>query len=69
LLAVYRSPTANVNKFLEKLDNALFIIYNNNSEFIICGDVNINYLDSYNRGQLNALSNTYNIMGMVNFPT
>jgi hypothetical protein len=48
----------------------LSIFHTNKSEFIICGDVNINYLEiCYRRQQLDALLSTYNLIGMVNFPT
>jgi phenolic acid decarboxylase len=39
-------------------------------EFIICGDVNINYLEpSIRKTELDDMLNTYNLMGMVYFPT
>jgi exonuclease III len=70
VLAVYRSPSGNFNKFLQKLDNILRILHNNKSEFIICGDVNINYLEKCDRRQqLDALLSTYNLIGTVSFPT
>jgi exonuclease III len=70
VLAVYRSPSRNSDKFLQKLDNILNTLHNNKSEFIICGDMNINYLQNCDRKQqLNMLLSTYNLIGMVNFPT
>jgi hypothetical protein len=70
VLAIYRSPIGNFNKFLRKFDNILSIVHNNKSEFIICGDVNINYLENCDRRQqLDALLSTYNLIGTVNFPT
>jgi exonuclease III len=70
VLAVYRSPSRNFDKFLVKLDNILNTLHNNKSEFIICGDVNINYLENCNtRQQLDTLLSTYNLIGTVNFPT
>jgi hypothetical protein len=52
------------------LDIILNKLYDNNkAEFIIYGDVNINYLEnSDRRQQLDALLNTYNLIGTVNFP-
>ena len=39
-------------------------------EFVICGDININYLQNCNkRQQLDALLQTYNLTGTVSFPT
>jgi hypothetical protein len=52
------------------LDIILNKLCNNKAEFIICGDVNINYLENNDRRQqLDALLNTYNLIGTVNFPT
>jgi len=37
---------------------------------VICGDININYLENCNkRQQLDALLQTYNLTGTVSFPT
>jgi hypothetical protein len=37
---------------------------------VICGDININYLEkSIKRQQLDALLQTYNLKGTVSFPT
>jgi hypothetical protein len=70
VLTVYRSPSGNFGKFLHKLDNILNTVHNNKSEFITCGDVNINYLQNCDRRQqLDALLSTYNLKGTVNFPT
>jgi exonuclease III len=70
ILAIYRSPTGNFSNFLQKFDIILNKLYNNKVEFIICGDVNINYLEnSDRRQQLDALLNTYNLIGTVSFPT
>jgi exonuclease III len=70
VLAVYRSPSGNFDKFLVKLDNILNTLQNNKSEFIICGDMNINYLENCDRRQqLDTLLSTYNLIGTANFPT
>jgi exonuclease III len=69
-VAIYRSPTGNFGKFLKNLDNVLNTWYSNKIEFVICGDVNVNYLENYNkRQQLDALLQTYNLIGTVTFPT
>jgi hypothetical protein len=66
VLAVYRLPIWNFKKFLQKLNNIFSIFHNNKAEFIICGDVNINYLENCDRRQqLDALLSTYNLIGMV----
>jgi exonuclease III len=70
VLAVYRSPSVKIDKFLENLDNILNTLHSNKSEFIICGDVNINYLENCDRRQhLDTLLSIYNLIGMVNFCT
>jgi hypothetical protein len=39
-------------------------------EIIVCGDININYLENCNkRQQLDALLATYNLISTVRFPT
>jgi hypothetical protein len=70
ILAVYRSLIGNFNKFLRTLDDILSMLYNNKTEFIICGDININYLENCDtRQQLDAFLSTFNLIGTVNFPT
>jgi len=67
ILAIYRSPSGN---FLKNLDSILNTWYSTKIEFVICGDININYLEKCKkRQQLNALLQTYNIIGTVSFPT
>jgi hypothetical protein len=70
MITAYRSPTGNFDIFLLKLDNILSAHYSNKLEFIICGDVNINYLEKCDRClQLDSLLCTYNLIGTVNFHT
>jgi hypothetical protein len=43
---------------------------NPNTEFIIGGDININYLvDAYRKSQLNSLFISYSLFDTVDFPT
>jgi exonuclease III len=66
ILAVYRSPSGNFNKFLKNLDSVLNTWYNNKIIFVICGDININYLENCRKKQqLDALLKTYNLIGTV----
>jgi exonuclease III len=70
ILAIYRSPSGNYNNFLKNLDNVLNTWYSNKFEFVICGDINVNYLENCKkRSQLDALLQTYNLTGTVTFPT
>jgi hypothetical protein len=67
---VYRVPSGDFDYFLNKLDNILNSLHNYKTEFIICGDININYLGSNNeKKQLDILLGTYNLIGTVYFPT
>jgi hypothetical protein len=48
----------------------LHMLYNPKIDVIICGDININYLEETNRvKQLNALLKTYNLTNIFTFPT
>ena len=70
ILAIYRSPSGNFTNFLKNLDSILNTCHSNKVEFVICGDININYLENGNkRQQLDALLQTYNLTGTVSFPT
>jgi hypothetical protein len=70
ILAVYRSPSGNLINFLKNLDNVLNTWCNNKTIFVICGNININYLENCKkRQQLDALLQTYNLIGTVSFPT
>jgi len=70
ILAIYRSPPGNFTTFLKNLDSILSTWYSNKIEFVICGDINVNYLENCKkRQQLDALLQTYNIIETVSFPT
>jgi hypothetical protein len=49
ILSIYRAPTGYCLYFLNGLDTILKSVYNINIEIIICGDININYLNNNNR--------------------
>ena len=70
IIPIYRSPTGNYNYFLRKLESLLNTLYTKKMEFIICGDINTNYLHCHNRRQqLDTLLAMYNLKNPVNFPT
>jgi exonuclease III len=70
IISIYRLPSGNFKYFLKKLDTILNTLHSNKEEFIICGDVNVNYLDNCSkRQQLGTLLSTYNLISTVNFPT
>jgi hypothetical protein len=52
------------------MDIILNSLHNSKTEFIICGDFNINYIGTNNKkSQLENLLSTYNITGTVHYPT
>jgi len=52
------------------LDLILQKLYNNKYNIVICGDVNVYYLMDNNRmRQLHAVLHSYNLAGIVEFPT
>jgi exonuclease III len=68
IICMYRS-SGNFYQFLKLLD-IMLSLYHPKTEFIICGDINIDYLsDSFRKQQLSQLLGSYNISHLVNFPT
>ncbi|GFG36914.1 hypothetical protein Cfor_12463 [Coptotermes formosanus] len=64
------APTGNFVYFLNCLDAILRSLYNINIEFVICGDINLNYLNDNNRRkQLDTLLSSYNLSCTVHCPT
>jgi hypothetical protein len=49
ILSLYRAPSGDVNEFLRRLDATLKYQCNPESEFIICRDLNTNYLNENNQ--------------------
>ena len=67
---MYSAPSGNFDYFLNTLDNILNSLNDHKTEFIICRDININYLDTNNKKkQLDTHLGTYNLKGTVYFPT
>jgi len=59
-----------IYQLFEEPRQCLYTWYSNKTVFVICGDVNVNYLENCKkRQQLNALLQTYNLVGKVSFPT
>jgi exonuclease III len=69
ILCVYMSAFGKFDNFLNKLDNILNSLHKHKTEFTICGDININYLETNNKKkQLNNLLCSYNLIGTIYFP-
>jgi len=70
ILSIYRAPSGNFTLFLNKLEVILNLLHNNNTQLIICGDININYLIENNKkNPLYFLLASYNLTSTVYFPT
>jgi hypothetical protein len=44
ILSIYRTPSVNFVNFTDKLEMIFNLVYNSNTQLIICGNININYL-------------------------
>jgi hypothetical protein len=71
ILTVYRAPTGHFLHFLNSLEAILNRIHTRSIEIILCGDINIKYLDytGSNKPRLNSLLASYHLGSIVNFPT
>ena len=68
IVTVYRSPTSNKDCFLNNLEEALNLIYNNTVDIILCGHFNLNYLnDNQDKQALNSLLTSYSLYSITNF--
>jgi hypothetical protein len=67
IISLYRAPFGDFNQFLKRLGTTLKYLYNPKSEFLICGDMNIDYLNESNQEKTNSLLTTYNLTLTVNF--
>ena len=70
IIAVYRAPTGKFDLFISKLDTVIRKLYTATTNYIICGDINVDYLvDSGSKNRLDVLLKTYNLASIVKFPT
>jgi hypothetical protein len=49
VLCVYRSPSGNFDYFINELENVLKLLHRIETEFIICDDFNVNFLNETER--------------------
>ena len=45
IICIYRAPSGNFGIFLHNLEIILNSLYTHYTEFILCGEININYLE------------------------
>jgi len=70
VICIYRSPTGDFNYFLNHLESVLNMTCKTSSHTILCGDVNINYLDDNTRKHnLDSLLASFSLFSTVKFPT
>jgi exonuclease III len=70
VLTLYRASSGNLSSFLHKLDTVLQLLYMPMLHFIICGDININYLkESEDKTHLDNILLSYNLINIINFLT
>ena len=59
IICIYRAPTGNFESFINNIEATLSSVYKNTTEFIICRDINTNYLEPNDKkDKLNNLLNT-----------
>jgi hypothetical protein len=49
ILATYRAPSANFNQFIKVPDATLKYLCSPKSKFLICGNINVHYLNDNNK--------------------
>jgi exonuclease III len=70
IIQIYRSPSGNLQFFLNGLESIIKKLHKLNLHFIICGDININYLiETHKKEQLNNKLISYNYFSMIHLPT
>jgi hypothetical protein len=69
-VCIYRSAVANFISFFNQLDLTLKYLYNSKTEFIICGDLNVEFSeDSSSKLLLSCFLQLHNLFRAVDFPT
>jgi len=70
IICLYRSPTGDYTYFLNQLVLVLNKLYKVSTNIILCGDFNINFLESTSRIMLlESLLASYNLYSTIKFPT
>jgi exonuclease III len=70
VICVYRSPSGNFDYFINELEKVLKFLHIIKTEFIICGDFNVNFLNETERKtKLLLLLQSFNVFNTVQFPT
>lgn len=71
VICVYTASSANYNQFLKLLDMMQYLqsLYRPITDFLVCGDINVDYLTiCYQTQQLSLLLGTYSMFHTANVP-
>ena len=70
IICTYTSPTGNFTQFIKSLGKILNHLTKPNTEFVICGDINVDYshVKSSKRQELDTLLTTYNLISTTDYP-
>ena len=70
IVTVYRTPNGNMKIFIDKMYELMYYIYKTNSYYIVCGDMNINFLahSSESKDVIN-LFNEFDMHNHISEPT
>jgi len=70
VLCIYRSPSGNFSYFITQIEMVLNKLYKISSKIIVCGDFNINFLESSSKAPLlESLFYSFCLESTVDFPT
>ena len=70
IFCVYRAPSRDLEYFFDQLEIIFNSLQNPKIKFILCGDLNINFIrSSHNKTQLDNLLNMHNLKQTISFPT
>ena len=59
VICIYRSPAGNFLNFFNQLDSTLKYLYNTETQFIVCGDLNVDFSKHSNFKLLSCLLQSY----------
>jgi hypothetical protein len=69
-MSTYKSLSGDFDQFLQLLEQAFLFLYRPSTQFLACGDFNVDYLLNCKRKQqLSVLLHTLDMIHTVNFPT
>jgi hypothetical protein len=70
VLCIYRSPSGDFAYFMDQLELVLCRLYKLSTNIVICGDFNVNFLESTPRvDTLNSLMASFGLFSVITFPT